>query len=266
MLVGAGKMGSAMAAGWLEQGLEPAMLLVRDPSPSPEAQALIDKYGLALNSEPENPPLIMVLAVKPQIMGEVLPPLRSLAGPDTLFISIAAGQTLERLAGWRGEKRPMVRVMPNTPAAIGMGMSVACSNQYVGEDQIEHCITLLAAVGEIAWLDDESLMDAVTAVSGSGPAYLFALTECLARAGVDEGLEPALARQLARVTMEGAAALMRSSGEGPEKLRASVTSPGGTTEAALAMLMDEENGLPQLMRQAVRAATRRSRELSKGEG
>jgi pyrroline-5-carboxylate reductase len=256
-------MGSAMAAGWLEQGLAPSQLFIQDPTPCADAQSLIARYGIscAEHTELDQQPVIIVLAVKPQLMADVLPSLARLAGPQTVFLSIAAGQSLATLERLLGGSYPIVRAMPNTPAAIGEGMSVACSNIAVQQDQIEHCITLLGAVGEIAWIDDEKLMDAVTAVSGSGPAYLFALTECLAQAGIKQGLDDQLARQLARVTMEGAAALMRQSGEPPETLRHKVTSPGGTTEAALKVLLSE-GGLPTLMDEAISAAAQRSRELS----
>ncbi len=264
LLVGAGKMGSAMAAGWLEQGLSPDALFIQDPSPCPEAQKLIDEHGLVSGEDLTLPalPVIIVLAVKPQMMADVLPGLLEKAGPHTLFLSIAAGQSLATLAGYLGEKQPIIRSMPNTPASIGQGMTVACSNPFVTADQVEHCITLLSAIGEIAWIKDEEQMDAVTAVSGSGPAYLFALTECLALSGIHQGLDAKLSWQLAKTTMEGAAALMRHSCDNPVILRKNVTSPGGTTEAALKILMGKK-GLPKLMDKAIKAATERSKELSK---
>jgi pyrroline-5-carboxylate reductase len=263
LLVGAGKMGSAMASGWLDQGLDPASLYIQDPGPSQEAQELILKHDLTHGTDLQLPlpPAVIILAVKPQIMAEILPVLASVAGKRTLFLSIAAGQTLATLERHLGKDKAIVRSMPNTPAAIGRGMTVACSNGNVQEDQVEHCITLLASIGEIAWIDDEAQMDAVTAVSGSGPAYLFALTECLALAGIHQGLDKKLAWQLAKTTMEGAAALMRHSSDNPVVLRKNVTSPGGTTEAALQVLMGKK-GLPKLMDKAIDAATKRSKELS----
>ena len=195
------------------------------------------------------------------MMAQILPTLASKADERTLFLSIAAGQSLSALATHLGDTRPIVRCMPNTPASIGRGMSVACSNTHVSNAQAEHCTTLLSAVGEIAWIDDEAQMDAVTAVSGSGPAYLFALTECLALAGINQGLSSKLAWQLAKTTMEGAGELMRHSPDNPVILRKNVTSPGGTTEAALDVLMGKK-GLPKLMDKAIRAATERSKELS----
>ena len=256
-------MGSAMVTGWLEQGLEPADLFIQDPTPCEEAQKLIAEHGLASGDDLTLPcsPAIIVLAVKPQMMADVLPALTAKANEQTLYLSIAAGQNLKTLAAHLGDKQPIVRCMPNTPASIGRGMSVACANEHVRDAQIEHCITLLSAVGEIAWINDEAQMDAVTAVSGSGPAYLFALTECLALAGINQGLAPKLSWQLAKTTMEGAGALMRRSTDNPVILRKNVTSPGGTTEAALDVLMGKK-GLPKLMDKAIRAATERSKELS----
>ncbi len=263
LLVGAGKMGSAMASGWLEQGLAPENLFIQDPSPCKEAQNLIAEHGLVAGDDLALPmePVIIVLAIKPQMMNEILPELAEKAGKHTLFLSIAAGQNLATLASHLGDNQPIVRSMPNTPASIGRGMTVACSNEFVTPAQAEHCITLLAAVGEIAWIDDEEQMDAVTAVSGSGPAYLFALTECLALAGIHQGLDAKLAWQLAKTTMEGAAALMRHSCDNPVVLRKNVTSPGGTTEAAIKVLMGKK-GLPKLMDKAIKVATERSKELS----
>jgi pyrroline-5-carboxylate reductase len=263
LLVGAGKMGSAMASGWLEQGLAPDSLFIQDPAPCPDAEKLIATYDLVNGDDLTLPtaPVIIVLAVKPQMMAGLLPDLRKKAGEHTLFLSIAAGQSLSTLASHLGDRQPIVRSMPNTPAAIGRGMTVACSNDFVTPDQAEHCITLLASIGEIAWIEDEAQMDAVTAVSGSGPAYLFALTECLALAAINQGLDKKLAWQLATTTMEGAAALMRHSCDNPVILRKNVTSPGGTTEAALNVLMGKK-GLPKLMDKAITAATKRSKELS----
>jgi len=263
LLVGAGKMGCAMASGWLDQGLSPDALFIQDPGPCEDAQKLVSQYNISCSDNPTLPekPLIIVLAIKPQMMAQALPALVEKAGEHTLFLSIAAGQSLATLAGHLGEQQPIVRAMPNTPASIGQGMSVACANPHVTPDQIEHCITLLSAIGEIAWIEDETQMDAVTAVSGSGPAYLFALTECLALAGIHEGLNPKLAWQLAKTTMQGASALMAHSSDNPVILRKNVTSPGGTTEAALKVLMGKK-GLPKLMDRAIKAGAARSKELS----
>ena len=195
------------------------------------------------------------------MMAETLPTLAKKAHENTVFLSIAAGQSLKAVADHLGDNQPIVRSMPNTPASIGRGMTVACSNSFVTPKQAEQCSTLLSAIGKIAWIDDETQMDAVTAVSGSGPAYLFALTECLALSGIHEGLDPKLAWNLAKTTIEGAAALMDHSSDNPVILRKNVTSPGGTTEAALKVLMGKK-GLPKLMDKAIKAATERSKELS----
>ncbi len=263
LLVGAGKMGGALLAGWLERGLDPAGILVRDPEPSADVAALVQAHGIALAAAPEppEPPAVVVLAVKPQIMDDVLPPLLPLIVGDTVVLSIAAGRTTASMERHLGERTAIVRAMPNLPASIGRGITVAHSNAAVTPDQAERCIALLSAVGEVAWVDDEALLDPVTAVSGSGPAYVFLLTECLAEAGVEAGLDEALARRLARATVSGAAELMHQSELEPAALRQNVTSPGGTTAAALHVLMGED-GLQRLMTRAVDAAARRSRELS----
>jgi len=252
-LVGAGRMGGAMLKSWLHSGFDPERLFVVDPGPPSETLSLRDAFGFSLSVDPEavtTVPGVLVVAVKPQQMDDVLPALAHLMGEQTVAMSIAAGRTIDSIAKHLGADRAIVRAMPNTPAAIGRGMTVACANAQAGP-----------AVGEVGWLDDEGLMDAVTAVSGSGPAYVFHLTECMAEAGVEAGLPNELAEQLARVTVQGAGALMEKSEEPAGKLRENVTSPGGTTEAALAELMAEP-GLKDLMKRAVAAAVRRSKELS----
>jgi pyrroline-5-carboxylate reductase len=265
LLAGAGNMGAAMLAGWLERGLAPARIVVQDPAPPPRARELLAKHAIAAReavaSLPE-PPAVIVVAVKPQVMDEVFPPLAKLAGKGTVVLSIAAGRTI---AGFERHLAPgvaVIRSMPNTPAAIGRGITVAVGNAHVTPAQRAMCDALLRAVGEVAWVDDEGLLDAVTAVSGSGPAYVFYLAECLAEAGVRAGLAPDLAQKLARWTVAGAGELLHRSDLGADTLRHNVTSPGGTTFAALQVLM-AESGLPKLMREAVAAATRRSRELAK---
>ena len=263
LLVGAGKMGGALLTGWLEQGLDAAGIFVQDPEPPADSLALLRAHGIVCAAAPELPavPSVVVLAVKPQIMDAVLPTVRPHLGAGTVVLSIAAGRTVASLQRHLGEGTAIVRSMPNTPAAIGRGISVAHSSPAVTPDQAEHCIALLSAVGEVAWVDDEALLDPVTAVSGSGPAYVFLLTECLAEAGVEAGLDEALARRLARATVSGAAELMRQSELEPATLRQNVTSPAGTTAAALQVLMDD-GGLRRLMARAVAAAAERSRELS----
>jgi len=263
-LVGAGRMGGAMLKAWLHAGLDPEQIFVVDPGAPAEILALRDEHGFSIAVGPEAVtavPGVIVIAVKPQQMDSVLPGLAPLMGRETVAISIAAGRTIDSIAGHLGPHRAIIRAMPNTPAAIGRGITVACANGKVTSAQAGACSELLGAVGEVAWIEDEALMDAVTAVSGSGPAYVFLLTECLADAGVEAGLPRDLAAQLARVTVQGAGALMEASDEPADKLRKNVTSPGGTTEAALAQLMGEP-GLRDLMKRAVASAVRRSKELS----
>lgn len=260
LLVGAGKMGGAMLTGWLERGLDPSSVYIKDPSPPPEMLALAKDKGVHLD-DPSETPAFVVLAVKPQVMDDVLPGLADLVGEGTAVLSIAAGKTIASIEKHFGETAAIVRSMPNTPAAIGRGMTVACANSNVSEEQKARCDALLQAAGAVAWTDDEAMLDAVTAVSGSGPAYVFLLAECLEDAGVEAGLDRDLARQLARETVTGAGELLRQSGLPASQLRENVTSPGGTTAAALEVLMDEE-GMRQLMIRAVAAAAKRSRELS----
>lgn len=263
VLVGAGKMGGALLGGWLEGGLEPAATFVLDPEPPAETAALIDERGIALNPAPETlpGPAVVVLAVKPQIMDGVLSGLAALVRPGTLFLSVAAGRTIASIAARLGAGTAIVRTIPNTPAAVGRGMTVACANAHVSAAQRALAGRLLEAVGEVGWVEEEGLIDAATAVSGSGPAYVFYLAECLAEAGVECGLPRPLAERAARVTVEGAGELMRRSDLTPAQLRENVTSPGGTTQAALSVLAGED-GLAELLARAVAAARKRSRELS----
>jgi pyrroline-5-carboxylate reductase len=265
LLAGAGNMGYALLSGWLASGLDPARVIVQEPAPQPRVKDELDARNIRVETRiaalPQ-PPAVMLVAVKPQAMDEVLPQLAKLAGRDTLVISIAAGRRMEGLAAHLPQGTAVVRVMPNTPASVGRGISVAVANAHVAPAQRETCDELLRAVGEVAWVDDEGLMDAVTAVSGSGPAYVFHLAECLAEAGIAAGLEPQLAAQLARWTVAGAGELLHRSDVDAATLRHNVTSPGGTTAAALEVLM-EEGGLAELMRKAVAAATQRSRELAR---
>lgn len=266
LLAGAGNMGAAMLAGWLEGGLAAKQIIVQDPAPPPRAKELLDKHGIAARTTIASlpaPPAVIVVAVKPQVMDEVFPPLARLAGKGTVVLSIAAGRTIAGFEKHLPKGTAVVRSMPNTPAAIGRGITVGVANAHVTQAQRATCDALLRAVGEVAWVDDEGLIDAVTAVSGSGPAYVFYLAECLAEAGVKAGLAPGLARQLARATVAGSGELLHRSDLGADVLRQNVTSPGGTTFAALQVLMAEKDGLAKLMRDAVAAATRRSRELAK---
>ena len=264
VLVGAGKMGGALLTGWIERGLEPAHVYILDPQPSDDITALAKSAELRVLDSPEHVPpgpSVIVLAVKPQIMDDVLPGLKTCIAKQTVVLSIAAGRTIESLQRHLGTDTAIVRSMPNTPAAIGRGITVACANAHVSAVQREQCDALLRAAGAVAWSDDEAALDPVTAVSGSGPAYVFLLAECLEAAGVAAGLDQDLAGKLARETVSGAGELLRRSELPAAELRQNVTSPGGTTAAALEILMGED-ALQQLMTRAVRAAAERSRELS----
>ena len=263
-LAGVGKMGGAMLEGWLAGGLAPSAVRLIEPAPSPEIEALARLRGLALNapSGAAAPPDVLVLAVKPQMLDAAAPQLAALAGPRTLVVSIIAGKTLGDLAARFPEARAFVRAMPNTPAAIGRGATGAAASEDVSRHQKQMTQTLLGAVGAFHWLADEALVDAVTALSGSGPAYVFALTEAMAQAGVALGLPADLAMSLARATVEGAGELMFRQPEiPPARLRENVTSPGGTTAAALAVLLAAD-GLTPLMTRANPPAHRRAGELA----
>lgn len=258
LLVGAGKMGGALLQGWLDYGLDAAQITVLDPDPSPQIQALAAR-GVVF-AVPAVPPSILVLAVKPQMLDGVAARLMSLTNQTTLVISILAGKTLASLS----ERFPgaIVRAMPNLAAAVGCGITAAVADARVTPAQRQIADALLSAVGRVEWLSDERLMDAVTAISGSGPAYVFYLAECLAKAGVQAGLPADLAARLARATIEGAGALLAGQPDlSPAELRESVTSRGGTTAAALAVLRGE-GGLEKLIDEAVAAAKLRAQELS----
>ncbi|MGV1015266.1 MAG: pyrroline-5-carboxylate reductase [Methyloceanibacter sp.] len=263
LLVGAGKMGGALLEGWLRQGLDPKSVFIQDPAPSAAVEALAARRDIAIGDAPDLPgePSVVVIAVKPQVTDKLLPEIEPLLGGQTVVLSIAAGRTLTGLAHHLPPDTAIVRAMPNTPAAIGQGISVAVANPHVTAEQKRECDALLAAVGEVIWADDESLLDAVTAVSGSGPAYVFLLAECLAEAGIEQGLDPELADRLARATLAGAGELLRRSELSPAQLRENVTSPQGTTAAALQELIGEK-GLKHLLSRAVAAAAKRSKELS----
>lgn len=264
LLLGCGKMGGALLAGWLDRGLPAEEVTVIEP----QADAVADftrRGVLHVPSpdqvEPELLPKIVLLAVKPQMMEAAVPPLARLVGPQTAFLSIAAGKTVASLTALLAPGAAVVRAMPNTPAAVGRGMSVLYANAEVAASQRALCAELMAAAGETAWIDDEALMDPVTALSGGGPAYVFLLIEVLAKAGVAAGLPAELAERLARVTVAGAGELVHRSDLPPATLRENVTSPGGTTLEALKVLMAED-GLQPLVTRAIAAATRRSRELA----
>ncbi|MGE0037378.1 MAG: pyrroline-5-carboxylate reductase [Xanthobacteraceae bacterium] len=261
LLVGAGKMGGAMLEGWLALGMAARSVVVIEPQPAGEIAALAGR-GLRLNPPPGEIGEVaaLVLAIKPQTAPEVMPSLRPYVGASTGVVSIMAGRTL-RFLEQALPPAAMIRAMPNTPAAIGRGITVAVPNAKVSGGQRALVDALLSAVGQVEWVDDEALMDAVTALSGSGPAYVFLLAEAMARAGAAAGLPTELAETLARATVAGSGELLARSPLAAATLRQNVTSPGGTTAAALDVLMGKD-GLERLMVEAVAAATRRSRELA----
>lgn len=260
VLLGCGKMGSAMLQGWLADGLPPGSVHVIDPKPSDWLKA----QGVHINSVLPTSPAIVLIAVKPQMMGDALPAIQTMANGNTLFLSVAAGVTLETYETTLGADSPIIRAMPNTPAAVSRGITALIGNAQTTEAHLTLAETLLQAVGQTVRLEDEGQMDAVTGVSGSGPAYVFHLIETLAAAGVAEGLPEELAMKLAKATVGGAGVLAEEADDSPSQLRINVTSPNGTTQAALEVLMHEDSGFPALLNRAVKAATDRSRELSNG--
>jgi len=259
VLAGAGKMGGAMLTGWLAGGLNAEQVFVLEPHPSDDIKALAAK-GVRLNPRPAIAAETLVVAVKPQTFREAGPMLKPFVGVSTLVVSIMAGTKISALEEVCGGM--VVRSMPNTPAAIGRGITVAVPAKNVSAAQRATADALLRATGSVEWVDDEKLMDAVTAVSGSGPAYVFLLAEELARAGVEAGLPAELATKLARETVAGSGELLHRSDLPTATLRQNVTSPGGTTAAALEVLMAKD-GLQPLMIRAIAAATKRSIELAK---
>ena len=261
VLAGAGKMGGAMLSGWLARGLDPKRIAVIEPHPSKDISALSAK-GVRLNPSPADVGAVatLVVALKPQTFREAGATLKSFAGSSTLVVSIMAGMTIASVSENCGGS--VVRAMPNTPAAIGRGITVAVAASNVAARQRDTADALLRAIGSVEWIEDERLMDAVTAVSGSGPAYVFLLAEELARAGVEAGLPVELATRLARETVAGSGELLHRSELASATLRQNVTSPGGTTAAALEVLMGPD-GMQSLLTRAVAAATKRSRELAK---
>ncbi len=262
LLIGCGKMGGAMLSGWLESGIVAGGVAVVDPL---GARGFVRRKGVSVYKAvaalpDEFDPQVVVFAIKPQQMDEAVPQAVRFARPGTVFLSIAAGTPIRYFVRHLGPAAAIVRAMPNTPAAIGQGITVACPSEGTSKKQIALCVALLGAIGEVLTIDDEGLIDPVTAVSGSGPAYVFLLIECLAEAGVANGLPRDLADRLALVTVAGAGQLALRGDEPPTQLRRNVTSAGGTTEAALQVLMVKD-GLQSLLTRAVAAATRRGREL-----
>jgi pyrroline-5-carboxylate reductase len=260
VLVGAGKMGSAMLQSWIRIGVDPGRITVLEPHPGPEIVALASR-GLTLNPAGVAPATIIVVAVKPQVAADVVPGLVPWIGPGTLLASIMAGRTLRGIERVLPRGTAVVRAMPNLPAAIGRGITVAVPNAAVTASQRAVVDRLLTAIGAVEWIAEETLLDAVTAVSGSGPAYVFLLAELLARAGTAAGLPAGLATRLARATIAGSGEMLAQSPLTAETLRHNVTSPGGTTAAALEVLMRDDR-LGALLTRAVAAATRRAGELA----
>jgi pyrroline-5-carboxylate reductase len=265
LLAGAGKMGGALLEGFMAQGLPAGEIVVQDPSPPPEVADFLRRSGIRCEATVGTlgaAPSVILAAVKPQVMDEVFPPLAKLAGPGTIILSIAAGKTLASFERYLTPQISVIRAMPNTPAQVGRGVTACVANSATSAEQRAMASALLSSVGSVVWLDREDQMDAVTAVSGSGPAYVFLVAECLAEAGRVAGLSPDLANTLARATVAGAGELLHRSDLDAAMLRRNVTSPGGTTAAALDVLMAKP-GLEELMSEAVAAAVRRSRELAK---
>lgn len=259
VLLGCGKMGGAMLQGWLAGGLPPGAVWVMDPKPSDWLTA----QGVNLNADLPPDPAVVILAVKPQMMADALPVLTPLGNGRTLFVTIAAGTAMALYEQVLGQATPVIRAMPNTPAAIGKGVTGLVANAHADADMLALAETLLSAVGQTVRVDSEDQLDILTAVSGSGPAYVFHLIEAMAQAGEAEGLPSEVAQKLALATVSGAGQLAEASEDSPTQLRINVTSPGGTTAEALKVLMDDGAGFVPLMRRAVQANIARSKELAK---
>ena len=257
VLLGCGKMGSAMLSGWLSGGLSPRSVWVLDPYPSD----WLVSTGVHVNAGLPDDPALALIAVKPQMMGEALPSMQALGNGATVFLSVAAGTSIATFEDAFGTSSPIIRAMPNTPAAIGRGISAIVGNAHATADHMDMAETLLQAVGQVVRLDAEDQIDTVTGVSGSGPAYVFHLIEALAAAGEAEGLSPELSMTLAKATVGGAGQLAEDADESPAQLRVNVTSPNGTTQAALDVLMGEDGGLSKMMIATARAAFARAKEL-----
>ena len=260
VLLGCGKMGSAMLAGWLARGLPAGSVWVVDPNPTD----WLRQTGVHLNETLPTSPAAVLVAVKPQMMAPALPTLRDMGGAQTVFVSVAAGIKIATFEGILGSNTPIVRAMPNTPAAISQGITAIIGNGFVSEAALAEAEELLSAVGEVVRLTSEAQIDAVTGLSGSGPAYVFHMIEVMAAAGEAQGLPAEMAMKLAKATVAGAGALAMTSEETPEQLRINVTSPNGTTQAGLEVLMDAQNGLAPLVGDTVAAATQRSQALANG--
>ncbi len=265
LLAGCGKMGGAMLTGWLGATYKKSEIIIIEPNAA-TAGEIASRFGVATVTDPgklaaDLSPEVIVFAVKPQVMDSVVPDYARFAGAGCVYLSIAAGKTIGYFESLLGSEAAIVRAMPNTPAAVARGITVACANGPVTNSQTRLCDALLGAVGEVAWSTDENQLDAVTALSGGGPAYVFLLAECLAQAGIDSGLPADLANRLARVTVAGSGELLHQAPEDPATLRQNVTSPGGTTAEALKVLMADDGWQP-LISKAIAAATARSKELA----
>ncbi len=265
VLVGCGKMGSALLGGWLGKGIEPSSITVVEPD-ADAGRIIGNSHSVRVIANPDEivsdfSPSVVVFAVKPQIMDNVVPGYARFAGPGCVYLSIAAGRPIAYFQRHLGPGAAIVRSMPNTPSAIGMGVTVCVNNPLVTDNQQATCRELLETVSEVFWIANEDMLDPVTALSGSGPAYVFLLAECMAAAGTELGLPEDMALRLARLTVSGAGELMRRSDDGPEILRQNVTSRGGTTAAALDILMAAD-GLKDIMSRAMTAAANRSRKLA----
>jgi pyrroline-5-carboxylate reductase len=259
VMIGCGFMGQAMLEGWLNSGVEAKVIHVQDPNPSSWVLAQSDIQVNALL--PDNP-AVLVVAVKPQVLGKILQDLSSFGGRDTLVISIVTGVALSAYEEALGAGTPVVRVMPNLPSAVGAGVSVYACNDCVNGQQRQLAEALLDAIGVAIPIEDEDQLHAVTGISGSGPAYVFAMAEAMAKAGEKMGLPPNLAATLAIHTIAGAGQMMEKTDASPSALREAVTSKGGTTAEALKVLMAPSSGLSSLMEKACRASRDRSVELS----
>jgi len=264
VLLGAGKMGGAMMEGWLKAGIVPSQLIIFDPAPPAEIMTLIKNHNISHNPDIEKLKNVDVIltAVKPQIMDVALEGIIALKKQKPLVLSIAAGKTIASFEKHFGDDAAVIRTIPNTPSSVGRGITAMAANKNVSNEQKQLASALLKSIGDVVEVENENQIDAATGLSGSGPAYIFYMTECLAKAGIAQGLAPELAMQLARATVEGSGELMRASGIEATTLRQNVTSPNGTTYAGLQVLMAKENGLEDLMAKTVDAATKRSIELA----
>ena len=264
VLIGAGKMGTAMLQGWLDAGIGADRVTIFDPSPPPETKALIAEHSISHNPDVSSVDAVeaILVAVKPQVVDEVLPAMAELARGNPLVVSVVAGKTISAFRRHFGEDTPVIRTIPNTPAAVGRGITAMAASDGVSPQQSELATALLSSLGEVVSVPEETMIDACTAISGSGPAYIFYMTECMTAAALELGLPPDIAEQLARATVAGAGELMRATGIPASVLRENVTSPNGTTHAALQVLMADSDGMKQLMTRATAQAKKRSRELA----